>query len=71
MRAWPRADGSSERSKRGYGSLRGHANILKRQLIHVGSFNLSLTLRKLLGAGKPKEWNNCAKRFLRRLFLWR
>jgi hypothetical protein len=30
-----------------------------------------LTLRKLLGAGKPKEWNNCAKRFLRRLFLWR
>jgi transposase len=31
--------------------LRGHENILKRQLIHVGAFNLSLILRKLLGAG--------------------
>jgi len=30
--------------------LRGHKNILKRQLIHVGAFNLSLILRKLLGA---------------------
>src|SRR5208337_1435274 len=31
--------------------LRGHKNILKRQLIHVGAFNLSLILRQLLGAG--------------------
>jgi transposase len=29
--------------------LRGQENILKRQLIHVGAFNLSLILRKLLG----------------------
>jgi hypothetical protein len=29
--------------------LRGHENILKRQLIHVGAFNLSLILRQLLG----------------------
>src|SRR6266700_3698528 len=36
--------------------LRGHENILKRQLIHVGAFNLSLILRKLLGAGTPREW---------------
>ena len=30
--------------------LRGRENILKRQLIHVGAFNLSLVLRNLLGA---------------------
>jgi hypothetical protein len=34
--------------------LRGHQNILKRQLIHVGAFNLSLILRKLMGAGTPR-----------------
>ena len=38
--------------------LRGHENILKRQLIHVGAFNLSLILRTLLGAGTPREWKN-------------
>jgi len=38
--------------------LRGHENILKRQLIHVGAFNLSLILRVLLGAGTPREWKN-------------
>src|SRR6202522_4375556 len=35
--------------------LRGQQNILKRQLIHLGAFNLSLILRKLLGAGTPRE----------------
>jgi transposase len=38
--------------------LRGHENILKRQLVHVGAFNLSLILRQLLGAGTPREWRN-------------
>jgi transposase len=38
--------------------LRQHANILKRQLIHVGAFNLSLILRKLVGVGTPREWRN-------------
>lgn len=38
--------------------LRKHENILKRQLIHVGAFKLSLIFRKLLGAGTPREWNN-------------
>ena len=38
--------------------LRGHQNILKRQLIHVGAFNLSLILRQVLGAGTPREWRN-------------
>ena len=39
-------------------TLRGHKNILKRQLIHVGAFNLSLVMRKLLGAGTPRELRN-------------
>src|SRR5664279_1400702 len=38
--------------------LRGRDNILKRQLVHVGVFNLSLILRQLLGAGMPREWRN-------------
>jgi len=38
--------------------LRGQQNILKRQLIHVGAFNLSLILRHLMGAGTPREWKN-------------
>jgi hypothetical protein len=38
--------------------LRKHSNILKRQLIHVGAFNLSLILRKLMAAGTPREWRN-------------
>jgi transposase len=40
--------------------LRGRENILKRQLVHVGAFNLSLILRKLLGAGTPRELKNRA-----------
>src|SRR6266404_6480409 len=38
--------------------LRGQKNILKRLLIHVGAFNLSLIFRSMLGAGKPREWKN-------------
>src|SRR6266478_250981 len=38
--------------------LRGHANILKRLLIHVGAFNLSLIFRAMLGTGKPRELKN-------------
>jgi transposase len=41
--------------------LRKHDNILKRQLIHVGAFNLSLIFRRLLGAGTPREWYNLGK----------
>jgi transposase len=41
--------------------LRKHDNILKRQLIHVGAFNLSLIFRRLLGAGTPREWNNLGR----------
>jgi transposase len=38
--------------------LRGRANILKRQLIHVCAFNLSLIFRQVLGAGTPREMKN-------------
>ena len=34
--------------------LRGRANILKRLLVHVGGFNLSLVMRKLVGRGTPR-----------------
>ena len=34
--------------------LRGHANILKRLLIHAAGFNLSLILRKRFGSGTPR-----------------
>jgi transposase len=51
--------------------LRGHQNILKRQLVHVGAFNLSLILRGVLGAGTPREWKNRGGMlFLRFIFLF-
>lgn len=44
--------------------LRGRENISKRQLIHVGAFNLGLVLRKKLGAGTPRELRNRRQRFI-------
>jgi len=35
--------------------LRGHRNILKRLLIHIAAFNLSLILRRELGVGTPRR----------------
>jgi transposase len=49
--------------------LRGRDNILKRQLVHVGAFNLSLVLRKLLGAGTPRELRNRFGRRILQVFL--
>ena len=34
--------------------LRGHANILKRVLIHVSGFNVGLIMRQLIGVGTPR-----------------
>jgi transposase len=34
--------------------LRGHTNIRKRLLIHVGDFNLGLLMRQLIGVGTPR-----------------
>jgi transposase len=35
--------------------LRGHTNILKRLLVHVGGFNLGLFMRTLCGIGTPRS----------------
>ena len=35
--------------------LRGHANILKRLLVHVGGFNLGLLMRTRLRRGTPRS----------------
>jgi transposase len=42
--------------------LRGHANILKRLLIHVAGFNLSLIMRQLLGLGTARGMQGLAAR---------
>jgi transposase len=34
--------------------LRGRINVLKRMLLQVGGFNLSLVMRKLIGRGTPR-----------------
>ena len=49
--------------------LRGQPNILKRLLIHVGAFNLSLILRSMLGAGKPRELRNRLASLSQQLFF--
>jgi hypothetical protein len=49
--------------------LRGQENNWKRQLIHVGAFNLSLILRLLLGAGTPRDWKNRFGRAVLTLYL--
>ena len=40
--------------------LRGHANILKRLLVHVAGFNLALLMRHLRGAGTPRGLHGLA-----------
>jgi transposase len=42
--------------------LRGHANILKRLLIHVAGFNLSLVMRKIVGLGTARGLQGLAAR---------
>jgi transposase len=52
--------------------LRGHENILKRVLIQVGAFNLSLVMRQLLGRGTPRGLQGLsADALLTFLWLWR
>ena len=48
--------------------LRGHRNILKRLLIHVAAFNLSLILRQQLGVGTPRRFQDRRNRFF--FSLW-
>lgn len=44
--------------------LRGHANILKRLLIHAGGFNLGLVMRHLIGIGTPRGLQGCVAAIL-------
>lgn len=50
--------------------LRGHENALKRVLVHVAGFNLSLLMRKLYRVGKPRALQGLFRLFsaLSRLF---
>ncbi len=51
--------------------LRGHVNILKRMLVHVGGFNLGLVMRKLIGIGKPRRLQGLFSSILYLVFgLW-
>jgi transposase len=51
--------------------LRGHDNILKRLLIHLCGFNLSLMMRKYTGKGTPRGWQGySAADCLNYLQLW-
>ncbi len=47
--------------------LRGHANILKRLLVHVGGFNLGLFMRTRFGIGTPRSLQG---RVARLVALW-
>jgi len=42
--------------------LRGHRNILKRLLLHVAAFNLSLVLRREVGVGTPRGLQDLVNR---------
>ena len=53
--------------------LRGRENVLKRVLIHLGAFNLSLVMRQWLGKGTPRGWQGFSADQLRMFlqFGWR
>jgi transposase len=48
--------------------LRGHSNILKRLLVHVAAFNLSLILRREIGVGTPRGLQSLRNRLF--FFFW-
>jgi len=51
--------------------LRGRENVLKRVLIHLGGFNLSLAMRQWLGKGTPRGWQGySADALLMELQFW-
>ena len=39
--------------------LRGHTNISKRLFVHIGGFNLGLSMRSLVGIGTPRSLQGC------------
>lgn len=48
--------------------LRGRENILKRYLVHVAGFNLSLVMRAIFGVGTPRELRGVARDLISALF---
>jgi transposase len=48
--------------------LRRHRNILKRLLVHVAAFNLSLILRREIGVGTPRSLQSLRNRLF--FFFW-
>ena len=48
--------------------LKHHDNIAKRLMIHVGGFNLSLVMRKLIGIGKPRRLQGLFASILRVIY---
>src|SRR5262245_8914064 len=53
--------------------LQGRKNILKRLLVHGAAFNLSLILRKIVGAGKPRRLQGLSLHpfmVVARIFSW-
>jgi len=51
--------------------LRGRNNILKRMLLHVGGFNLSLVMRQLIGKGTPRGLQGTASSLFTPIYvLW-
>ncbi len=50
--------------------LRGHANILKRLLIHAGGFNLGVVMRHLIGNGTPRGMQDRLVTVLAPLFVF-
>jgi transposase len=50
--------------------LRRHSNILKRLLVHVAAFNLGLVMRKMLGKGTPRGFQDYRPGLLAGLVRW-
>ena len=50
--------------------LRGHPNILKRLLLHVGALNLGLLMRQLYGVGTPRSLQGRLCAFLLRILAF-
>lgn len=44
--------------------LKGRENAHKRLLVHMGGFNLSLVMRKMMGMGKPRRWQGLSSSIL-------
>ena len=50
--------------------LHRHSNILKRLRVHGAAFNLGLVMRKMLGKGTPRGFQDCRTGLLATLARW-